>query len=205
MKSNELKDEQDWIIFHDDENEKNQYIFTDENYLKLLSVIVFADFALDYPLLEGPHQNAPNLNLLGLIGKGCINSIQNINENGISAPILENIYFDSTGITQIPEFVLNISILKHLTFRHEKNSALPHGQFNLINLQTLRFQYDSGIRVIPEEIKNLVNLEQLDLWGATLEFLSPKIFLLPKISDINFAFSNIKPKGEFLQVVKKIY
>ena len=49
MKTIELKNQQDWFIILDAEHEKIQYIFTDEIYSKLESIIVEADFALDYP------------------------------------------------------------------------------------------------------------------------------------------------------------
>lgn len=196
MKTIELKNQQDWIIILDDEHEKIQYVFTDEIYSKLESIIIEADFDLDYPLLEGPRLNAPNLRLLGFRGEGCKKCIQRLNENGFSAPVVETIGFESIGITQIPEFIFNFKTIKDIHFRKEKLRVLPSGLFDLINLQTLRFQYGSQIPVIPDAIKNLVNLEYFDFWGATLDYLSPELFLLPKVKYINFTDSFYKPTKE---------
>jgi len=183
MKTIELNDEQDWFIMLDDENEKTKYVFSDEVYSKLESVLIFDTNGseIDFPLIEGPLLKAPNLKILGFIGKGCNKCIQSLNENGISAPILESISFDSTGITQIPEFLLKINTLSKLSFRNEEISTIPIELFDLINLNELHFQYTSEIRIIPDEIKNLVNLVNFDLWGANLEYLSPELFQLPKI------------------------
>ena len=94
MKTIELKNQQDWIIILDNEDEKIQYVFTDVIYSKLESIIVEADFDLDYPLFQGPHLNATNLKLLGFRGKGCKKCIQSLNANGFSAPTIETIGFE---------------------------------------------------------------------------------------------------------------
>ena len=203
MKIIELKNQQDWFIILDAEHEKIQYIFTDEIYSKLESIIVEADFALDYPLMDGPHLNAPNLKLLGFRGQGCKKCIQSLNENGFSAPIIETIGFESIGITQTPEFIFNFKTIKDIHFRQEKLRELPTALFDLINLQTLRFQYGSQIPVIPDAIKNLVNLEYFDFWGSKIHYLSPELFRLPRIKYINFSDSSFNPSREVEEAVEK--
>lgn len=196
MKTIELKNQQDWFLIQDDENERIQYVFTDEIYSKLESIIVESDFALDYPLLEGPCLNAPNLKLLGFRGKGCKMCIQSLNRNGFSAPTIETIGFEGIGITRIPDFIFGFKSIRDIHFRHEKLHEMPAGLFGLINLQTLRFQYGSQIPVIPDEIKNLVNLEYFDFWGSTVKYLSPEIFRLPLIKYLNFTDSGYNPSKE---------
>jgi len=204
MKTIELQDEESWEIIIDDPTEKTKYTFSDKVYTKLETIFVFdlTNSAIDYPLVEGPFLNVPNLKALCFSGQGCRLVIQSLIENGILAPILESISFDSTQLRQFPNFIQEIKTLKYLSFRHEKISGLPPGLFDLINLQALQFQYDSGISVLPDEIKNLVNLVQFDLWGVTLEYLSPELFLLPKIQSINFAYSSYQPKKEVLNALK---
>jgi Leucine-rich repeat (LRR) protein len=203
MKTIDLKNQQDWFLIDDNENEKTQYVFTDEIYSKLEAIIVEADFALDYPLLLGPHLYAPNLKLLGFRGKGCKMCIQSLNRNGFSAPNIVAIGFEDTGITQIPEFILKFKSIRDIHFRHEKVQELPPALFGLINLQTVRFQYGSQISVIPDEIKNLVNLEYFDFWGATIQYLSPELFRLPQIKYINFTDSSYNPSKEVKEAVEE--
>ena len=39
---------------------------------------------------------------------------------------------------------------------------------------------------IPDDIRNLVNLENFNLWRAKLDYLSPELFRLPSIRHISF-------------------
>jgi len=203
VKTIELKNQQDWFIIHDNENEKTRYIFSDEIYSNLESIIIVANFSLDYPLLQGSLLNAPNLKLLGFRDEGCKKCIQNLNENGFLAPLIETIGFENIGITQIPEFIFKLKTIKDIHFRQEKLEELPSGLFDLTNLKTLRFQFGSQIPIIPDAIKNLVNLEEFDFWGATVDYLSPELFRLPKINYINFTESRYKPTEDVLDAVKE--
>lgn len=196
METIELKNQEDWIIFHYDEHDKIQYVFTDEVYSKLESIIVSADFPLDYPFLAGPHLNAPNLRLLGFRGEGCRQSIRRLNLNGVYAPTIEGVGFEVTGITQVPDFILNFKTIKDIHFRLEKLIEMPAAMFDMIQLQTLRFQYGSQIAVIPDAIKNLVNLEYFDFWGASIQYLSSELFRLPKLVYANFTDSSYHPSKE---------
>jgi len=205
MKTIDLKNQQDWFLIDDNENEKTQYVFTDEIYSKLEAIIVIAIFPfgpfLKGPLLQGSHLNAPNLKLLGFRGKGCKKCIQSLNRNGFSAPTIEAIGFEDTGITQIPEFILKFKTIRDIHFRQENVKEMPPALFNLISLKTLRFQYGSQIPVIPNDIKNLVNLEYFDFWGATLQYLSPELFRLPRIKYINFTDSSYIPSKEVVDAI----
>jgi hypothetical protein len=201
MKAIELKNQQDWFLIDDNENEKTQYVFTDEIYSELETIIVAADFALDYPLLLGPHLYAPNLKILGFRGQGCKICIHRLNIHGFSAPNIETIGFEDIGITQIPEFILKFKTIRDIHFRHEKVQEMPAALFGLICLQTLRFQYGSQIPVIPDAIKSLVNLEYFDFWGATIHYLSPDLFRLPRIKYINFTDTSYNPSREVEEAV----
>jgi len=204
MKIIELKDEQHWFINLDDENEKIQYVFTDEVYLKLERIAIITANPVDYPLIVGPKLNAPNLKDLDFMGEGSEMCFKGLNENGICAPILESIWLHNIGITKIPDFVLKFKSLKRLSIQNEKLTELPDELFNLINLQYLSVDYTRNhiIRKIPDGIKNLINLEKFVLESNQIEYLSPELFLLPKIQNINFAYSSYQPTNEVLDALK---
>lgn len=206
MKTIELKNEKSWEIIIDDPTEKTKYIFSDIVYTELETILVIdmTNSNLDYLLLEGPHLNAPNLKELHFFGQGCSKCVQGLNENGISAPILESISFDSTGITQIPEFIFKLKLLKQLTIRCEKLSEIPDEIFNLVSLEILSFQHFHSIRVIQDKIKELINLRNFELCGSTIEYVSPELFLLPKIKDVSFAYSSFTSTGELFEARKDL-
>lgn len=119
MKTIELKNQEKWFIFQDDEGEETKYFFTDEVFSKLESIIVIAIYPLGYHILKGPLLSAPNLKDLGFFGDGCSKCFQSLNENGIYAPNIESIYFDNIGITIIPDFVLKLLSLKRLSIQNK--------------------------------------------------------------------------------------
>jgi hypothetical protein len=206
MKIIELNDEKFWEIIIEDPSEKTTYTFSDKVYTELETIFVIdmTNSNFDYLLLEGPHLNAPNLKYLGFDGQGCRKCIQNLNENGISAPILESIDFMGTGITQIPEFIFKSKLLKRLTFRNEKLSVIHDEIFSLVALEYLSFKYSHDIRVIQDRIKDLVNMECFELCGATIEYVSPELFLLPKIKDVSFAYSSFTSTGKLFEARKDL-
>jgi hypothetical protein len=89
-----------------------------------------------------------------------------------------------------------------LTFRKETLSVLPDELFNMENRTGLRFQYCTEIKEIPDKIKKLVNLEHFDLWQANLKYLSPELFLLPKLMAVNFFKTQYYPAKEVLDAYK---
>jgi hypothetical protein len=127
--------------------------------------------------------------------------IQSLNRNGFSAPTIEAIGFEDTGITQIPEFILKFKTIRDIHFRHENVQEMPAALFGMISLKTLRFQYGSQIPIIPDAIKSLVNLEYFDFWGATVQYLSSELFRLPRIKYINFTDSSYNPSREVEEAV----
>jgi hypothetical protein len=206
MKTIELNDEKSWEIMIEDPTEKTKYVFSDKVFTELETIFVIdiMNTTIDYPFLEGPFLNAPNLKELVFYGQGCRFVIQKIIENGISAPILESIGFDSTGMIQIPDFVFRSKMLQQLTFRNEKLSEINDDIFNLIKLERLSFQYCSNIRVVPDKIKYLINLEYFDLWGTTIEYVSSELFLLSKIKEVSFAYSSFTSTGELFEARKAL-
>jgi hypothetical protein len=75
-------------------------------------------------------------------------------------------------------------------------SELPDDFFTLENLKRLSFYYCTEITIIPDDIKKLVNLEHFDLWQANLKYLSPELFLLPKLKSVGLAYTQYPPTKE---------
>jgi len=62
-----------------------------------------------------------------------------------------------------------------------------------------KIELNGGARVptsIPDDIRNLVNLEYFKLWGAELSYLSPELFRLPQIRKISLYRLKYKPTPE---------
>jgi hypothetical protein len=221
MKTIELQDEECWSLNILENAENVRYFISDEVYEILEIIIIFSYCSIDFPIFEGLKLNAPNLKMLcfdkrsqtnipffgdfkfntpklnriSLSGVGSLKWFQDIHQNA-NTLMLEDVYLDNTGITEIPDFILRMKTINKLTFRHEDISELPDDLFDLENLIQLNFQYCSGIKIIPDHIKKLVNLEHFDLWGASIQYLSPELFLLPKLEFVNFAYTYYIPAKE---------
>jgi len=201
MKTIELIDEELWMIEVPDNDEKVKYILSDQVYNKLELISINAYSSIDYLFFEGTKLNAPNLKFLVISGEGSKSCFQLLYNIVLSSDLIEEIYFYYTRITQIPEFVFKTKALLRVTFRGENITEIPDEIFELVALQQLSFEY-SDIRIIPEKIKELVNLVGFNLWGSRIDYLSPELFLLPKIQNINFAYSSYQPTNEVLDALK---
>ena len=62
----------------------------------------------------------------------------------------------------------------------------------------MRFGVWLTINIISDEIKRLINLEIFDIWQVHLKYLSPELFLLPKLSKVNFFLTQYAPTREVL-------
>ena len=224
MKTIELKDEECWWIDIAENTEKVKYVISENIYEKLEMIMINSSCFVDFSIFEGLNLNAPNLviisfdagsqfsipvfdgikfntpklKMINLRGVGSLKWFKGFQEN-IHNLLLKELALNNTGITQIPEFILRMKTLHGLTFRNEQISELPEGLFALENLVRLNFQYCTSIITIPDCIKKLVNLEYIDLWAATLQYLSPELFLLPKLYSVNFAYTQYSPTKELLE------
>lgn len=224
MTTTTLHDEEFWWLEFTPESEKIKYIISDAVYnnleviwidvhslpdcpvfegawlnapnLKLISITTHA--GEECPFFDGIRINAPNLNYLSLEGNGSVKCFELLYDNLVFAPVFIEIRLCKTGLTRIPGFIFNCKMLQGLTFRKESFTELPAELFNLDRLRKLRFEYFHEIKVIPDEIKNLVNLEYFGLWGADLKYISPELFNLPKLRGVDFVYSHYEPTPELL-------
>ena len=202
MKTIEILDEEE-IILGMEEGEKIHYVFLDKVYSKLESLLIISnlnDFSLHF---EGAKFDVPNLKEFSIMGKFALNIFQNLSEDILCAPLLEIMNFWDTEIEFLPGFLKKCKSLKSLTFRHGELLEIPGEIFEMENLQTLRFHNLKKIRIVPDEIKKLTNLVRFDLWEASIEYLSPELFLLPKIELIDLHFSRYSPTSEVIKACNK--
>ena len=202
MKTIEILDEED-IILGIGEGEKINYVFLDKVYSNLESLLIISDpndFSLHF---EGTKFDVPNLKLFYLSGKLALNIFQNKSEDFLCAPLLEEIYFGDTEIEFLPGFLKMNKSLKSLTFRDGALIQIPGEIFEMENLQRLSFINLKNIRILPDEIKKLTNLVHFDLWGTPIEYLSPELFLLPKIKELVLHFSSYSPTSEVIKACNK--
>ncbi|MEI7981573.1 MAG: hypothetical protein WCI71_07950, partial [Bacteroidota bacterium] len=185
-----------------EETEKIKYIFTDKVYSNLehLSIVSsLIDICLDF---EGTKLNVPNLKHLDLEGIASLQYFQNMNDNFIFAPKLKEVYLIDTEVTQLPAFIKNTKSLRSLQFRHGNLLEISNEIFEMEKLQKLSFEYCKKIRIVPDTIRKLINLVHFDLWEASIEYLSPELFLLPNIRSINLTYSEYTPTREVLDALK---
>jgi len=202
MKIIELIDEELWMIDVLEKEEKVKYLFSDKVYSNLELICITTDISVDYSFLEGAKLNAPNLRVLYFSGEGSKSCFHFFCDPTFFAPSLEEVYLTRTGINELPDFISKIKTLKKLNFREEKLSEIPDIIFTMVTLESLSFEYFWNIKIVSDKIKHLVNLQNFDLWGASIEYLSPELFLLPKIHIINFAYSSYQPTNEVLDAMK---
>ncbi len=220
MKTIQLQDEESWYI---ENTGVVKYVISENSYEKLELIMFCSSYTSDFHVIEGAELNAPNLNTIiidatsesntpffegikfktpklktiYLTGIGSVKCFQDIHQNTDNL-MLEELGCDSTGITQIPEFILRMKSLESLMFRHEEISELPEDLFTLENLKRFEFPHGTEIKIIPDDIKKLVNLEHFLLWRAKLQYLSPELFLLPKLKYVDFIYTQYSPTKELL-------
>jgi Leucine-rich repeat (LRR) protein len=202
MKTIDIPDNKE-IILGMEEGEKINYVFWDKVYSKLESLVIISeleDFSLHF---EGAKFDVPNLKEFCLYGKFALSIFQNTSEDFLCAPLLEEMYIGETEIEFLPVFLKKNKSLKSLTFRDGALIEIPCEIFEIENLQRLSFINLKNIRILPDEIKKLTNLVHFDLWGTPIEYLSPELFLLPKIKELVLHFSSYSPTSEVIEAFNK--
>ena len=178
-----------------DVNEEIEYYAKNEIYDKVEYIIISdkVSFAKDTKI------NAPNLKNLQFF-RNVINEIlDNFDQIFINSNSLESIYIDITHTGKIPQFILNSKTIKELIIENRQLTSIPAEIFDITSLKRLNFRYVPNIKIIPDEIKKLINLEDFSLWLANLEYISLELFKLPKLDHINLAYSNYNPTGQELE------
>ena len=146
--------------------------------------------------------NVPKLLQLDFYGEYSYNLFINKPDHFLNAPELETLYFHGTAIPEVPLCLTKPETLKSLTFRSESLTSVPEFIFQCHNLEELHLQHVPGITIIPDKIKNLQNLQVFDLWQSSIKYLSPELFLLPKLKRVSFAYSSYTPTREVLEAAE---
>jgi len=200
MKKIEFQNDEFWLLNPEyiegiDENEDIEYFAKDEIYDK----VEYISLSDKISFTENTKINAPNLK--GVMFERNVKSeiLENFDQIFINSISLEDIYIDITHTGIIPQFIINSKTIKNLTIENRQLKSIPAETFNITSLKKLNFRYVPNIKIIPDEIKKLINLEDFSLWLANLEYISIELFKLPKLNYINFAYSNYNPIGQELE------
>ncbi len=154
------------------------------------------EIAIDHQL------SVPNLKFLLFKGAESLRVASQLIEKFNSRPQLLGIYFCDTGLTRIPKLIIESPRMNELIFRNEQFSEIPGEIFKLGNLQMLRLEYTRNITIVPDDVVQLPNLETFSLWQADIAYLSPHLFLLPKIRSISFAYCRYTPSAEVSEALE---
>jgi hypothetical protein len=175
-----------------------EYIFKKNEYENIESLIfaIFEECKVEWPGIV----KFPKLDSLYFSGKNSSDFIKSFENHAYGLNNIKSVYIEGSGIQKVPSFIFNLPKLKELTFRYEHElREIPLKIFKLSSLTKLSFEYNRKIKVIPDEIKKLKNLERFNLWSANLEYISPELYLLPKLKYINLAYSHYKPLEDLLE------
>lgn len=180
-----------------DKNEDFEYFAIDETYNK----VEYISLSNKVSFAENTKINAPNLKGVFFEPNVKREILDNFDQIFINSISLEDIslYLDKTHSGIIPQFILNSKTIKNLTIEYRQLTSIPAEIFNITSLKRLNFRYVPKIKIIPDEIKKLINLEDFSLWLANLEYISLELFKLPKLDHINLAYSNYNPTGQELE------
>ena len=108
-------------------------------------------------------------------------------------------------LRELPAWFSRLSLLERLKCYDIGFSEFPRQILGLKNIKELDFSKGHHITVIPDEIKNFQSLRTLELWNTTFTYVSPELFLLPDIQEINLfatSYPNITP--ETMHAIKKL-
>ena len=198
----EIPDEECWKIGDGESVYSFKYRITQTEYTKIKSLTINKEFDDAYPLIIGENLKLPNLESVEFIGGGSIPYFKRIRTRFDIHPKYTSLAYNRTNLHQIHDIIYNLSHIKHLTFRKENIKKLEDRFFDLNSLEELNFIYTQEIKVVPDRIKWLRNLKTFRLWQSNIDYLSPELFLLPKIEHIDLDYSQYTPTEEVLMAVK---
>lgn len=201
IKRIELKDEEYWMLGFEEVTEDVEYIVPDIE-LKQLVGIAFCDGV--YGFAEHTIVNAPNLKEIYIQNYDKIAFSNSINKLLSSFNTITSFSIFSQQLIKIPDFILkNINLTRLELDICNEITEIPPEIFKFKQLKILEFRYKKNIKVIPDEIKNLENLERFNLWSATFEYISPELFKLPKLQSVSFSYCQYNPTNEVLELLRE--
>jgi len=196
LKTIELINEEVWLVGFENHKESVTYVMKSIDYSAVEGIIIDTPGSNFNIIVEAAELQMPNLKMVGLIGPLSLDFFTTIYQKLNSVPPISQVHIEATGMTEPPDFIFESKHLNHLVFRHEDALKIPGKLYYISNLQKLEFHYCSNFTSVPDDIKNLQNLDFFNLWGVHTDYISPELFLLPVIRSINFYRSSYSPTVE---------
>ena len=100
---------------------------------------------------------------------------------------LENLFIENSSINEVPKGISKLKELKSLSFDSCDLITLPEEIGQLSKLKKLFLAYNYKLKELPQSLKNLINLEELDIreTSITPENLSRFASSFPKLKYLN--------------------
>ena len=195
-----IKDEEYWMFGYEENHLSVEYIIPNIE-LKLLESIYFGKG--DYSFAKDTVINAPNLNELILEKCDEIINTEYFNKLISNITTVSRISIYSDKLMKIPEWLINCKKLTHLCLDISNDiTEIPPEVFTFTELERLEFRYKTKITVIPDDIKNLSNLQSFSLWNAKLDYISPEFFKLPKLTYLSFTYCYYNQTKEIEDLIR---
>jgi hypothetical protein len=227
-----LEDEKDWIF---DLAEQTVYYNEIKDYpqVQALSVLQLdeGEFGLDFELSDISLPNLSQIMMLktsnngalkipaGLIANLSPESYFNVKELIIAdfnstvefqewvsnCVNLESVEIEIPFNESLPFDLGNAMKMKRLRINALKIAQIPDFVFNCNQLETLQFYKCPEIREIGDEIKQLTNLKSYWHWNSDFKYVSPELFKLSKLDDLNLYATTYKnPHKELIDAIKQL-
>jgi hypothetical protein len=118
---------------------------------------------------------------------------------------LESIEFNIPKNVDLPMELTKAENIIRLRISESSLSKIPDEVFSLRKLERLDLDRSSKITVIPDEIKNLSMLKTFSLWSSNFSYVSPELFKLPYLEELNLAYTSYKnPTEELFEAIKQL-
>ncbi|MAG37489.1 MAG: hypothetical protein CL878_14735 [Dehalococcoidia bacterium] len=101
------------------------------------------------------------------------------------------------GLTELPEWVGQLTQLRSLYLNDNQLTSLPEGLGQLTELRSL-FLYNNQLTALPEGLVQLTGLERLSLWGNPLEALPEGLRKLTQLQNLDLSTLQLRELPEWL-------
>jgi Leucine-rich repeat (LRR) protein len=96
----------------------------------------------------------------------------------------------SCGLNKVPDELINLSNLNHLSISGNKIEYIPQYLYELNKLRTLNLS-DNNILEISSDVNHLINLVELNLSHNRLEYVPDEIFRLVSLKKLDLSCNSI--------------
>jgi Leucine-rich repeat (LRR) protein len=105
---------------------------------------------------------------------------------------MQTLNFSMIGLRDLPTIFGKFKELKNITCEGNSFAEIPEVIFNCTKLESLHFYSANKMTEVPDSVAKLRVLKEFSFCDASLKYVSPELFLLPKIESLNFSHSSLK-------------